>query len=115
MLAELGLPSDKNGRGSRAIADFVGRNDLMTVQVAPPIQAAELVPNLTPAKEHVMRKISGGSLFRGVAGRVFWPGHLWKAFSLHRHRKANRRKFDDTRLALYSQILPSDFLHYGFF
>src|SRR5580704_8682290 len=88
----------------------------MTVKVAPPIRPAALVPTkLIPAKEHLMRKISGGTLARGVASRLLWPGHLWKAFSLHRHRKANRRKFDDTRLALYSQILPSDFLHYGFF
>jgi MPBQ/MSBQ methyltransferase len=83
----------------------------MTVKIAPPIQPATLIPE----KQHVVRKISAGSLVGGVAGRLFWPGHLWKAFSLHRHRKANRRKFDDTRLALYSQILPSDFLHYGFF
>jgi MPBQ/MSBQ methyltransferase len=83
----------------------------MTVKIAPPIQPATLIPE----KEHVMRKVSAAGLAGGVAGRLFWPGHVWKAITLHWHRKANRRKFDDTRLALYSQILPSDFLHYGFF
>jgi MPBQ/MSBQ methyltransferase len=83
----------------------------MTVEVAPPIVPAEMVLQ----KQHVMRKLSAGSLAKGIASRLFWPGHLWTAFSLHWNRKANRRKFDDTRLALYSQILPSDFLHYGFF
>ena len=83
----------------------------MTVEIAPPIQPSAYVPE----KQHVMRKLSAGSLARGVAGRMCWPGHLWTAFTLHRNRKANRHKFDDTRLQLYSQILPSDFLHYGFF
>ena len=83
----------------------------MTANIAPLSET----PSQVAEKKHVMRKISAGSLAGGVASRLFWPGHLWTAISLHRQRKANRRKFDDTRLALYSQILPSDFLHYGFF
>ena len=50
-----------------------------------------------------------------VIGRAVHPGHLWRAGRLHRARKANRRLFDDTRLALYARLLPSDFLHYGYF
>jgi cyclopropane fatty-acyl-phospholipid synthase-like methyltransferase len=50
-----------------------------------------------------------------VLGRALHPAHLWKAASLQYHRKANRRKFDDHRLELYNKILPSDFLHYGYF
>jgi len=30
-------------------------------------------------------------------------------------RKAHRHVFDDAQLALYAQILPSEFLHYGYF
>ena len=63
----------------------------------------------------VVRKINGRLLAGSVAKRMLHPGHLWRAGSLHRHRKANRKAFDDTRLELYSRILPSDFLHYGYF
>ena len=31
------------------------------------------------------------------------------------NRKATKRLYDDHRLELYNKILPSDFLHYGFF
>ncbi len=61
------------------------------------------------------RKIDGRKLATSVLGRTFHPGHLWRAIGLHRARKANRRAFDDTRLALYARLLPSDFLHYGYF
>lgn len=83
---------------------------MTAVTIAPPIQISPAISE----KQHVVRKVSAGVLLGQVGGRLL-PGHLWTAFNLHRNRKANRRKFDDTRLALYSQILPSDFLHYGFF
>jgi MPBQ/MSBQ methyltransferase len=85
---------------------------------APSVVAARTDP---PTLRHdvdtkpIVRKISAGGLALSLLGRSAHPGHLWKAFSLHRRRKANRRAFDDSRLAFYSQILPSDFLHYGFF
>ena len=48
-------------------------------------------------------------------GRALSPGHLVKAARLQKGRKAHRHTYDDAQLALYSQILPSDFLHYGYF
>ena len=38
-----------------------------------------------------------------------------EAAALQYHRKATRRLYDDHRLELYNKILPSDFLHYGYF
>ena len=71
-------------------------------------------PVAEPPKSHV-RKTSPWPLLRSVLGRVLNPAHLWKAASLQYHRKANRRLFADHRLEFYAKILPSDFLHYGFF
>ena len=65
------------------------------------------------AKNH--RKIRGRALLRSFLGRALHPQHLWRAFRLHRGRKAHQRVDDDAQLALYAQILPSDFLHYGYF
>jgi cyclopropane fatty-acyl-phospholipid synthase-like methyltransferase len=48
-------------------------------------------------------------------GRVIHPGHLYKAARLQIARKAHRHTYDDAQLALYSQMLPSEFLHYGYF
>jgi cyclopropane fatty-acyl-phospholipid synthase-like methyltransferase len=78
-----------------------------------------MVPTTAPPmpeqrKSHV-RKTAAWPLLRSVLGRVIHPGHLWKAASLQYHRRANRKLFPDHRLEFYAKILPSDFLHYGFF
>jgi SAM-dependent methyltransferase len=50
-----------------------------------------------------------------VIKRVAHPGHLARAIKLQRGRKQRSRAFDDERLALLAQLLPSGFLHYGYF
>lgn len=72
------------------------------------------LPPSEPLKTHV-RKTSAWRLLRSVLGRVVHPGHLWTAALLQYHRKQSRRLSADHRLELYAKILPSDFLHYGFF
>ena len=56
---------------------------------------------------------------KGVLKRVAHPRHLWKAIKLQRGRKrdraANKRVRGDAQLQLISQLLPSGFLHYGYF
>ena len=81
----------------------------------PSIDVPTPVSKVLPLPEGTVRKMSARRMATGVLGRVLHPKHLWTAAGLHRHRKANRRAFDDTRLELYSRILPSDFLHYGYF
>jgi cyclopropane fatty-acyl-phospholipid synthase-like methyltransferase len=61
------------------------------------------------------RKLRGGAIASSLLGRVLHPGHLVRAAKLQLKRKAHRHTFDDAQLALYSQIMPSDFLHYGYF
>jgi MPBQ/MSBQ methyltransferase len=70
-------------------------------------------PDSTP-KRHV-RKTSAWPLLSSVLGRVLNPLHLWRAASMQYHRRATRKLYPDHRLELYNKILPSDFLHYGFF
>lgn len=53
--------------------------------------------------------------FKSVVKRLLYPNHLWKVVSLQRNRKKGDRAKDDAQLKLYSQILPSGFLHYGYF
>src|SRR4051812_26145264 len=60
-------------------------------------------------------KITVGQVSRRVVARTLNPRHLVEAAKLQIRRKAHRHSYDDAQLALYSQILPSDFLHYGFF
>ena len=80
------------------------------------IESAPPTVRRTPAPfGQVPRKINGRTLATSLMGRTFHPAHLWRAGVLHRRRKANRHAFDDTRLALYARLLPSDFLHYGYF
>src|ERR1700736_713842 len=61
------------------------------------------------------RKLRASDLAGGLIFRLLNPLHLWQACRLQLRRKQDRRLFDDAQLALYSQILPSDFLHYGYF
>jgi cyclopropane fatty-acyl-phospholipid synthase-like methyltransferase len=62
-----------------------------------------------------LTKLKAGTVAKSILRRVVHPAHIAKAANLHRTRKANRRKFDDLQLTLYSEILPAGFLHYGYF
>lgn len=61
------------------------------------------------------RKLKWTDFAGRLLGRAVNPAHWVRAVQLQRGRKAHRHTFDDAQLALYSQILPSDFLHYGYF
>ncbi len=52
---------------------------------------------------------------RTAIKRLLLPHHLWKVWRLQRNRKRKDRAKDDAQLKLYAQILPSGFLHYGYF
>jgi cyclopropane fatty-acyl-phospholipid synthase-like methyltransferase len=43
------------------------------------------------------------------------PIHLARVIRLQRNRKKVQRVYDDAQLKLYHQILPGDYLHYGYF
>jgi len=62
-----------------------------------------------------LRKLKANAVARSIAGRLVQPRHLFRAASLQRNRKQTKRVYDDAQLALFAKILPSGFLHYGFF
>lgn len=70
------------------------------------------LPDITPRKP---RKLSAGSLFRGFIGRALHPKHLYRCWRLQAQRKTTRRASNDGQLALYAQLFPNGFLHYGYF
>ncbi|MCW3126959.1 MAG: methyltransferase domain protein [Bacteroidetes bacterium] len=51
----------------------------------------------------------------GIIKRLLYPHHLWRVISLQWNRKKVNRTYDDAQLKLYHQLLPGDFLHYGYF
>ncbi|MCW5909352.1 MAG: class I SAM-dependent methyltransferase [Chitinophagales bacterium] len=55
------------------------------------------------------------SILSKVIKRFVLPQHLYKVIQLQRNRKKKERVYDDAQLKLYSQLLPKDFLHYGYF
>jgi cyclopropane fatty-acyl-phospholipid synthase-like methyltransferase len=55
------------------------------------------------------------SIFSKIIRRFILPNHLAKIISLQRNRKKHHRVYDDAQLKLYADILPGDFLHYGYF
>lgn len=61
------------------------------------------------------RKLRGGPLARSFFGRVLNPKQVVQAVRLQMGRKRHRHTYDDAQLALYAQILPSEFLHFGYF
>jgi len=61
------------------------------------------------------KKVKIGPMLRKAVFRACRPDHLWQAISLQRNRKKTRRVFDDAQLQLYSEILPREFLHLGYF
>lgn len=50
-----------------------------------------------------------------VLKRFLNPVHLARIIRLQRNRKKVNRVYDDAQLKLYHQILPGDYLHYGYF
>ncbi|MDI9337250.1 MAG: class I SAM-dependent methyltransferase [Alphaproteobacteria bacterium] len=60
-----------------------------------------------------MNKILSG-IFT-VCKRLFWPPHLFRVIKLQKNRKNYDRATDDAQLKLYHNMLPGDFLHYGYF
>lgn len=62
-----------------------------------------------------MKDLKAGSIIRGALRKVIYPRHLWKVIQLQRGKKRRERAYDDPQLKLYSEILPGDFLHYGYF
>jgi cyclopropane fatty-acyl-phospholipid synthase-like methyltransferase len=77
----------------------------------PYVEPAQNASPPEPKREKLRWTTFAGSFL----GRALSPGHLVKAARLQKSRKAHRHTYDDAQLALYSQILPSDFLHYGYF
>ncbi len=62
-----------------------------------------------------MEKLKAGTVARSVARRILHPRHLVRAVNLQRRRKKHARAVADPQLALFAQILPGGFLHYGYF
>jgi cyclopropane fatty-acyl-phospholipid synthase-like methyltransferase len=62
-----------------------------------------------------LKKLKASHLAKAVLGRAAHPGHLWRAVNLQRNRKRDSRSLEDTQLKLFSELLPSDFLHFGYF
>jgi SAM-dependent methyltransferase len=50
-----------------------------------------------------------------ILRRLVYPSHSWQVLCRLRGHKDVRKALDDPQLKLYSEILPGDFLHYGFF
>ena len=55
------------------------------------------------------------SIVSNIIKRFIYPQHLWRVIKLQRNRKKVNRTYDDAQLKLYHQLLPGDFLHYGYF
>lgn len=55
------------------------------------------------------------SIVSKILRRFIYPQHLYRVIQLQRNRKKVERVYDDAQLKLYSQLLPKDFLHYGYF
>lgn len=53
--------------------------------------------------------------FTLVLERLVNPFHLWRVINLQRTRRNVTRAYDDAQLNLYHQLLPGDYLHYGYF
>jgi 2-polyprenyl-3-methyl-5-hydroxy-6-metoxy-1,4-benzoquinol methylase len=60
-------------------------------------------------------KIKIGSSFRRALVGLLSPAKIVRAIRLHRARRSLSRTMSDEGLKFYSEILPGDFLHFGFF
>ena len=55
------------------------------------------------------------SIASTILKRLFLPPHIFRVIRLQRNRKKHDRSADDAQLKLYHDILPGDYLHYGYF
>ena len=78
----------------------------------PPEESAARTHSTQPAKRP---KTTGRDILLALLGRVLNPLDLFRALRLQWNRKAHKHAYDDAQLALYSKILPGDFLHFGYF
>lgn len=62
-----------------------------------------------------MKKILARHVATQVAKKLIYPRRLLKLLRLATKSKRPHKAVDDVQLKLYSQILPGDFLHYGYF
>ena len=61
----------------------------------------------------VKPSVSGAAV--KILRRLVYPSHSWQVLRRLGARSEVRKALDDPQLKLYSEILPGDFLHYGFF
>ena len=54
-------------------------------------------------------------LLGAALGRIVSPQHLFEALKLQRSRKRDRQAHDDAQLKFYADVLPQDYLHFGYF
>lgn len=62
-----------------------------------------------------MKKLKGKWIAKNFFGRLLHPKHISQYLKLSKKKQVSSRAAFDAQLKLYSQILPGDFLHYGFF
>ena len=55
------------------------------------------------------------SIIGSILKYFLYLQHLYQVIKLQRNRKKIECVYDDAQLKLYSQLLPKDFLHYGYF
>jgi cyclopropane fatty-acyl-phospholipid synthase-like methyltransferase len=85
------------------------------MDVALPLDNATVDSLPATSKLTSCRKLKWTDFAGSFLGRAINPVQWVRAIRLQRGRKAHRHTFDDAQLALYAKILPSDFLHYGYF
>ncbi len=62
-----------------------------------------------------MTRIRGSWILRQIAGRALLPHHVVRWVGLRRGHRRVPTVHANAQLRLYNQILPGDFLHYGYF
>jgi len=62
-----------------------------------------------------LKKIKARWVAQNVLGRGLHPKHFLRYLKLSKKKQSNDRHEFDAQLKLYAQILPGDFLHYGYF
>jgi MPBQ/MSBQ methyltransferase len=79
------------------------------------LRSAPSAPARPVAVTATARKLKWTTVAAGVAKRVLNPRQIATAVKLQIKRKAHRHVYDDAQLALYAKVLPSEFLHFGYF
>jgi cyclopropane fatty-acyl-phospholipid synthase-like methyltransferase len=74
-----------------------------------------MVQSCLPGQEVRVPKVKTAALAKSVFRRALNPLHVARAAKRQWNRVPALRAHDDAQLKLYSQILPGDFLHYGYF